>query len=142
MIEFELKRMSGGWELTRLPDDMEIIVYIQEQENCISSSLRNLLEVYGHIQNRKDGEVIVGTGSGMSVTFEGDEVQFENHPIFEQMPVDELQTAFEEILSEVFVEKDKQDPENRDKQLEIVHKRYLTRGIEYDVFATYDCLSK
>lgn len=142
MIEFEVKTMYGGWELTWLPDDMGIVVRSQNQENRISGSLRNLLEVYGHVRNRKDGHVIVGTGSGMSIEFEGENVIFENHPITVQISVDELRTAFEEVLSEIFTEKDDRDPENRPKQLENVYKRLKKRDIEYDVFETYDELSK
>ena len=141
MIEFDIKTIYGGWELTWLPDDIVIVVRTHEQQNRISSSLRELLEVYGHIRNRKNGRVAIGTGSIISVEFEEDDVYFESPPVNIQIPAYKLQEEFEEALSKIFIEKDKKDPGNRNEHLDITQNKLVKWGVDYDVFELYEELS-
>jgi len=138
-IQFEINRTHGGWEHSKIPDDMSVTF---RSENNISASLSAFIELYAYVINRRECRIVTGTGEELRIEEHEDNsdyITFGVSPTKIVMTYDDLQEALESLLPEAFEEFDDVSEESeREQAIADIQKTLNKNKIDCNVGEIYE----
>lgn len=148
-MEFDLNKVWGGWKHTQTPDNLKITLRTNQTEHRMFASLSELLELYGRIIHKVEGDMTIGTGQFIELknadfsSEDSDEwLRFRKPPIEIVVESNEMKGSLENLLTEVFEAHDQaNDDKQRQEQLRLVESRLKDKGVGYDVIQLYERLN-
>lgn len=138
MIEFELEEASAGWKFSGIPDNLVVIVRTSDTKHRMQTSLRDLLLLYDTVLKNKEESIVTGTGHTIKLVEDGDFVMFNKYPLSIRTTYDQLQSALEPLLGEVFEVQDaKSTTDERKRSMQELNNTLQSKNSEIDIIELY-----
>lgn len=142
-IDLELEDVYLGWEGSSLSDDLKIVLRTDNTTHEMTASLRELLRLYYYVSNKESCDLPIGTGKSIHVKQHGSFIKLRKPPLDLQTTFDELESALETLLAEIFTQKDRMsEAETRKAELNYLLKYLDDKGERLDIYEIYDSLSE